>query len=337
MEDSVLVGSRDIPGRFHLLARAALARGGSRWPEIPGLDSVIARLPARRLAAKERSASDTGGPATRGAPDSAAPEIREGLAGAPTQPEPEARRLPAPVQAPAAGPSDRTGPNDSAPRAGAAPSVAAPGAIRQADATDSTTTTAVALERLTRPSVAERFRRDLAGNSLSVLVLLAMAAAIAATPWRIRATGDRPTLGLAVPTVAVVGMGVATYLTYIEASGATAVCGPVGDCNTVQQSPYAVLFGILPVGALGLVGYVAIIVAWLLARYGAARVATRATLAVCAMALGGTVFSIYLTALEPFVIGATCAWCLTSAVAISLVYWLSVPPAAAASRRRPIA
>jgi uncharacterized membrane protein len=55
------------------------------------------------------------------------------------------------------------------------------------------------------------------------------------------------------------------------------------------------------------------------------------------MALGGTVFSIYLTALEPFVIGATCAWCLTSAAAISLVYWLSVPPAAAASRRRPIA
>ncbi len=32
------------------------------------------------------------------------------------------------------------------------------------------------------------------------------------------------------------------------------------------------------------------------------------------MALFGLAFSTYLTFLEPFVIGATCAWCLTSAV-----------------------
>ena len=41
-----------------------------------------------------------------------------------------------------------------------------------------------------------------------------------------------------------------------------------------------------------------------------------------ALALFGTLFSIYLTFLEPFVIGATCAWCLTSAVSMTLILLL---------------
>lgn len=38
-------------------------------------------------------------------------------------------------------------------------------------------------------------------------------------------------------------------------------------------------------------------------------------------------FSIYLTFLEPFVIGATCAWCLTSAILMTALLWLSITPA----------
>ena len=34
-------------------------------------------------------------------------------------------------------------------------------------------------------------------------------------------------------------------------------------------------------------------------------------------------FSIYLTFLEPFVIGATCLWCLSSAVIMTLLYLLT--------------
>jgi uncharacterized membrane protein len=37
------------------------------------------------------------------------------------------------------------------------------------------------------------------------------------------------------------------------------------------------------------------------------------------MALFGVIFSIYLTFLEPFVIGATCIWCISSAIVISLL------------------
>jgi uncharacterized membrane protein len=40
----------------------------------------------------------------------------------------------------------------------------------------------------------------------------------------------------------------------------------------------------------------------------------------------GTLFSIYLTFLEPFVIGATCAWCLTSAIIMTALLWLSITP-----------
>ena len=44
------------------------------------------------------------------------------------------------------------------------------------------------------------------------------------------------------------------------------------------------------------------------------------------MALFGVIFSIYLTFLEPFVIGATCMWCITSAIVITLQFWAATDP-----------
>ena len=49
-------------------------------------------------------------------------------------------------------------------------------------------------------------------------------------------------------------------------------------------------------------------------------------LALVLMTFGGTLFSIYLTFLEPFVIGATCAWCLTSAILMTTLLLLTVTP-----------
>ena len=46
---------------------------------------------------------------------------------------------------------------------------------------------------------------------------------------------------------------------------------------------------------------------------------TGALRALWVMALAGTAFSAYLTFLEPFVIGATCVWCITSAVVVGLL------------------
>jgi uncharacterized membrane protein len=128
-------------------------------------------------------------------------------------------------------------------------------------------------------------------------------------------------------------MGVAAYLTIIELSGEPAVCGPVGDCNEVQQSSYAFLFGVMPVGALGVIGYSAIILAWATTRYLPGRPHDLMQIALFALTLVGTLFSIYLTFLEPFVIGAACAWCLTSAILQTLLLWLTVDPARAAFTR----
>jgi uncharacterized membrane protein len=53
-----------------------------------------------------------------------------------------------------------------------------------------------------------------------------------------------------IPVLCLIGLGLAGYLTYVETTQVQAVCGPVGDCNTVQQSEYARLFGVLPIGII---------------------------------------------------------------------------------------
>jgi uncharacterized membrane protein len=76
---------------------------------------------------------------------------------------------------------------------------------------------------------------------------------------------------------------------------------------------------------IGLAAYAAILIGWVVARVSNGRRSDVATIFVAALALGGTLFSIYLTFLEPFVIGATCAWCLTSALAIGGLFWATAP------------
>ena len=129
-----------------------------------------------------------------------------------------------------------------------------------------------------------------------------------------------------IPFLAIAGLGVALYLTYVETTSARAICGPIGDCNAVQQSPYAKLFGILPVGLLGAFGYVAILLAWLYRRFRRDRLAHLAGPALFGMGLFGTLFSIYLTYLEIFVIKAVCIWCISSAILITLLMLAGLPP-----------
>jgi uncharacterized membrane protein len=71
---------------------------------------------------------------------------------------------------------------------------------------------------------------------------------------------------------------------------------------------------------------VAILIAWSVTQFTRGKWTDLASLSLLAMTLLGTLFSIYLTFLEPFVIGATCAWCLTSAIVMTALLWLSVVP-----------
>lgn len=132
------------------------------------------------------------------------------------------------------------------------------------------------------------------------------------------------------PLASLGGLLVAGYLAYVETTLTEATCGIVGDCNTVQQSPYAHILGI-PIGVIGIAGYIAILGVWRYQR--SAPHDKRADLALFGMAAFGVLFSVYLTFLEPFVIGATCVWCLTSAVLMGLLMWLTAPAAFEALRK----
>ena len=185
-------------------------------------------------------------------------------------------------------------------------------------------------------TVLDRIQRDPMGNGLAIVVLIGMIGAVVIVVIRFLRPSPYQALAWQVwafPVLCLVGAGVAAYLTYVEASGATAVCGPVGDCNTVQQSQYARLFGVLPIGALGLAAYLLMLVTWLLGRIQSGRYADWAAVANFGMAAIGTLFSSGLTFLEPFVIGATCAWCLTSAIVITALLWLASGPGTAALAR----
>jgi uncharacterized membrane protein len=187
-----------------------------------------------------------------------------------------------------------------------------------------------------RPSILEVFKRDPLGNSISVVVLIGMVFSVlwAGAKAALRVPSE-PTVAppWAVPALATGGVLVAGYLTYVESTNTLAVCGPVGDCNAVQQSTYAKLFGVLPVGLLGLIGYISILSAWFISHRYEDRASDVAVVTAFAIAALGTLFSIYLTFLEPFVIGATCVWCLSSAVLITLLMLLTFSPASAAWTR----
>lgn len=123
------------------------------------------------------------------------------------------------------------------------------------------------------------------------------------------------------------GLAVTGYITFIESMNAPIVCGPSGGCAAVQNSRYAVLLDFLPVSILGLAGYIGILAGWLVWQFGTLPMKKIAILAIWTMCIFGVLFSIYLTFLEPFVIGATCMWCISSAVIMMILLLVSTPAA----------
>lgn len=168
-----------------------------------------------------------------------------------------------------------------------------------------------------KTSLWDKFAGDLVGNSLAVVVLIGMIFTLSYTGINLaRESKDqkKELPSWLIPILSIFGIGVAAYLVFVEFNQLEAVCGPIGNCNAVQQSSYATLFGILPIGVLGLLGYLSIVIFWLLGQLNLAGLSKSIDLMLWAFTLLGLLFSIYLTFLEPFVIGATCMWCLASAV-----------------------
>jgi uncharacterized membrane protein len=316
MGETVLVGAAEIPSRFHDLMREAQANGGLGWPAIPGLDSAVAGFPLRAAADSQTSEIPVDSVSQAQEDTDLAPvdtTAAIGMAQADTSATEEADTA-------AAIESELQQPTEDARDTSVA--AVADTTVRAAQATPGDSSPFDLIPDAS-PTMLDNLRRDPVGNTVALIVLVGMVAGVAA------AFGRKPTEGAtskphpAVLGVALIGIVVAGYLTYIETSGATAVCGPVGDCNTVQQSPYAMLFGLIPVGLLGLLGYAAIVIAWLVWNHKPGVLANHAALTAFGIALAGTLFSIYLTFLEPFIIGATCAWCIASSIAITILLLLT--------------
>ncbi len=283
----VLVGDMEIPARFPGLIEDGLSSGGVPWPAVPAI--------RRALAQAGVSQPDT-------ATSAATADSLE------TRPDSVAE----------AGPTRRPVAVDS--------SVASlpPAAT---DTSSGAISTTLPVEP-PRPGPLEAFSLDPVGNGAAVVVLLGLLAAVFIS---VRAVvqgppPSRPLPSWIFPTLAAVGMGVASYLAFVEVTGHEAVCGPVGHCNVVQQSPYAYLFGAVPVGMLGQIGYLILFAMWTGVELGPPGFRPLLRRLLWGTALVGTLFSVYLTVLEPFVIGATCAWCLTSSIVMALMLLVATVP-----------
>src|SRR6202011_6010879 len=82
-------------------------------------------------------------------------------------------------------------------------------------------------------------------------------------------------LKTAMMVLTLVGLGVASYLTYAHYSGAEVPCPKGGGCETVQHSTYAKLAGV-PVALIGLVVSVTILASLLTPEGETTRLATTA-------------------------------------------------------------
>ena len=110
--------------------------------------------------------------------------------------------------------------------------------------------------------------------------------------------------------LALAGVVVASLALHVHYSTETEPCSinEKWDCGIVNHSPYAVI-GPVPVAAIGIAGYAAILVLALARR-------KKLVLAAALVAVG---FSLYLTHIEKDILLVWCVYCVTSLGIISLI------------------
>ena len=118
-------------------------------------------------------------------------------------------------------------------------------------------------------------------------------------------------LRLAIAALAVAGLAISGYLTWVHYADVKPICTGISNCERVQTSSYAELAGV-PVALIGLAGYAAILGS-LLVSGELGRVAG------AFLAFVGLGFSAYLTWAELFRIDAICQWCVASAIVMAAI------------------
>jgi len=127
----------------------------------------------------------------------------------------------------------------------------------------------------------------------------------------------------AIVVLALVGLLIATSL-WLHKIGVIGVlqCG-TGACESVQTSRYAELFGV-PVAFVGVAGYAVLFVVGLVGLQPSFATDRRIAVALATLSTAGLGFTLYLTAIELFVLHAICRWCVASAALITAIWALSI-------------
>jgi uncharacterized membrane protein len=125
------------------------------------------------------------------------------------------------------------------------------------------------------------------------------------------------TLRRATAVLALAGIAIAGYLTYLHYAELEPFCvGGGGACERVQTSPWAELAGV-PVALLGLVAYATVLASLALPEAIGRSVAAFVSLV-------GVGFSAWLTYVELVKIDAVCQWCVASALVMTALAAVSV-------------
>jgi uncharacterized membrane protein len=124
-------------------------------------------------------------------------------------------------------------------------------------------------------------------------------------------------LRLATAVLALAGVAIAGYLTWIHYAELEPICvGGGGACERVQSSPYAELAGV-PVALLGLIAYATVLASLALPEAAGRMLAAFVSLV-------GFGFSAWLTYVELEKLDAVCQWCVASAVVMTGLAAVSV-------------
>jgi uncharacterized membrane protein len=120
----------------------------------------------------------------------------------------------------------------------------------------------------------------------------------------------------------VLGLLVSIYMTIYKIYHVESMCLGSGDCSTVNASKYSEVNGI-PVAVIGSIGYAAILAVHLLENRNRF-FKQNSTLMIFGMALTGFIFTVWLIYVEIALIKALCPFCVTSQVAMTLIFIIAV-------------
>ncbi len=120
----------------------------------------------------------------------------------------------------------------------------------------------------------------------------------------------------------IVGLLVSIYMTIYKVTSNDSMCLGSGDCSTVNASIYSEVNNI-PVAAIGVLGYLAIL-GVLLFENRNSFFRQNGTLMIFGMALTGFIFTVWLIYVEIALLKAICPFCVTSQVAMTLIFILAV-------------